>query len=117
MARSACRRRVKGKTIMSGGSYDYLEFSLSSDPSDAFKRVDDLERMQARLAELGYGPESSEMGELVMIIKQVLLVVEARVEALAPIMRAVEWLDSGDSVDEDLLNAIKKHRKLTEEVK
>lgn len=87
---------------MSGGSYDYLYLHLD----DLSGRRKDLKRMYRRLAQLGHGDPSA----ATLRILDNLDAIEESAEALADVWRAVEWLDSGDSCEDQVTDVVREYR-------
>lgn len=94
---------------MSGGSYNYL---FQKEPSELLSGQFDAELrlMAERLAELGYKDAAVTTEELSVILRQVRVRIEARIVNMAPVWRAIEWLDSFDSGPESVGTAIEKWR-------
>ena len=98
---------------MSGGSYDYLCYK---DASDLFDYENQIRSMSDRLAELGYAEDAAkETEELILILRQFQNRVNARLERLQPVWRAVEWWDSGDSSEVGVKRALSEYRGETED--
>jgi hypothetical protein len=83
---------------MSGGSYDYLHFHA---PELGGHRGQ-LEAMAERLEELPYA------GGVAAATRHILAVLGD--EALANVWRAVEWWDSGDYGEDQVRDAVAKHK-------
>lgn len=93
---------------MSGGSYNYLCFV---DIDDIFNREFDLSTMRDRLAGLGYAQDAAaETEDLILILRQVRVRLQARIDRLEGVWRAVEWWDSGDSGEEALMQELNRYR-------
>lgn len=94
---------------MGGGSYNYL---YSKEPDELLRGGwEDLEHMARRLARLGYAADAAgETEELLLILRQVQVRLEARQRRLADIWRAVEWWDSGDSGEDGVKAALAQYR-------
>jgi hypothetical protein len=85
---------------MSGGSYNYLcNRYLSND-------TEDVERMAARLRELGHEDAAQRTEEVVGAMK----LAASIQEELSDVWRAVEWIDSCDSSEGDERRAVEAWR-------
>lgn len=94
---------------MSGGSYDYL---FTKSPEDLLSYEGSLESMANRLAGLGYATDAArEAEDLLLIVRQVRNRLQARMDRLSGIFRAVEWWDSCDSTEEVVHKALAEYRK------
>lgn len=94
---------------MSGGSHNYL---YSTDVSEVFARLGDIDGMARRMDVLGYaGDAASETRELLRIAEQFQLRIHAYLSRLGPVWKAVEWWDSGDSSEEEVKDALADYRK------
>lgn len=94
---------------MSGGSYDYLyrrDVSewLAGPPADA-------QRMADRLAELGYHDAAVAMNDLIVQSRIAKARMEPLLVRLAPVMKSVEWLDSGDWGQDSIDKAMEEFRR------
>lgn len=92
---------------MSGGSYDYLCFK---DTDDLFNFRHQLHNMRDRLTDMGYMDAAKETESILLILDQVEVRLQARLDRLSPIWHAVEWYDSNDWGKESVEEAIKKYR-------
>lgn len=91
---------------MSGGSYSYLCYA---DSDQIFGRWNDLREMAARLDEVC--PEAASETRLFAEGPGTLLqAVEAHLERLKPLWKAVEWRDSGDWGDDQMTEAVRAYR-------
>ncbi|MET7687962.1 hypothetical protein ABZT06_08275 [Streptomyces sp. NPDC005483] len=94
---------------MSGGSYNYLCYM--QDLEDLQSHRHDLEEMASRLAGLGYAQDAArETEELLLLLRQWETRAAARVQRLADVWHAVEWLDSSDSGEDGVREALAKYR-------
>lgn len=95
---------------MSGGSYEYL--FLKDCPGDIFEfsYTENLEKMIIRLRDSGYEEIADEFQAY--SDKRNKLAQEAcdSHDRLAGIMKAVEWCDSGDQSEKDVVEAVEKFR-------
>lgn len=94
---------------MSGGSYNYLCFKDASELLSG-SHSDELRQMVDRLAGLGYEDAAKSTEELIAVLSQCRARIQARVENLSSVFKAVEWMDSGDSVLDNLESVIEKWR-------
>lgn len=93
---------------MSGGSYDYL---CHKQAEDLMTMERSLQAMSDRLAGLGYASDAAlETQQLLLTIRQYQNRINASVERLNEIWRAVEWWDSGDSGEDGVKVALEKYR-------
>ena len=93
---------------MSGGSYDYL---FSKDVGDLFDNAHTLERMARRLAEFGFAEDAAaETEETVLILRQVRIRLQTRINRLRGVWQAVEWCDSNDWSESSVKEALTKYR-------
>jgi len=89
---------------MSGGSYDYL---YSKEPEDLLNRTGDLERMRDRLIGLDHVAAAKAVEALRLTVVESRVRIGVAMERIAPVMKAVEWLDSCDSGPEEVERAVK----------
>jgi len=93
---------------VSGGSYGYL---LWKDPSDWVSGPPpEAQQMADRLAALGYHDAAVAMNGLIIEARVCRARLEAYIYRLSEVMKAVEWLDSGDYGPGDLADAVAKFR-------
>jgi hypothetical protein len=93
---------------MSGGSYDYL---FAQESSDLLAHEGNLEAMSARLAGLGYAQDAArETEELLVIIRQVRVRLQVRMDRVKGVWRAIEWWDSADSGEDAVRDALARYR-------
>jgi hypothetical protein len=102
---------------MSGGSYSYLfvkDAGSSNGPDRSMSIWDaegEVERMAARLAALDYAEDAArETEELLLIMRQARVRVQARLHRLSGVWHAVEWCDSGDSGEDGIKASLEKYR-------
>ena len=93
---------------MSGGSYDYLchkfaEDWLSGVPESA-------QRMADRLAELGYHDAAVETNTIIAVARAAAARMQAHLDRMEPVWKAVEWMDSGDWGPDKVAEAIASYR-------
>lgn len=94
---------------MSGGSYNYLCYVHEA--RDLVDRDGDLDDMSKRLAGLGYAPDAArETEDLLLLMRQWRNRVEARMDRLREVWKAVEWWDSADWSEDQLREALKTYR-------
>lgn len=94
---------------MSGGSYNYLCHAFDLD--DLLEKRGSLREMADRLAGLGYAEDAAkETEELLALLNQWRVRAEVRRNRLAAVWKAVEWLDSGDSGEDDVREALAAYR-------
>ena len=94
---------------MSGGSYNYLCYKTSDDILDG---KEDIHKMRDRLTELGYLDAAKETESVLLMLDAFEVRLQARIDRLNDVWRAVEWCDSGDSGTDDIIEEIEKYRKL-----
>lgn len=95
---------------MSGGSYNYLAFKSGADLLGGSSDYD-LESMADRLAGLGYAADAAkETISLLLTIRAARNRIEASVERLTHVWKAVEWWDSADTGEDDLKAALEQYR-------
>ena len=87
---------------MSGGSYDYLFIA-----EDLFDRYHTIEAMRDRLAELGHVGAAADTQRVLDGLDQA----KSQAKSLSEVWRAVEWLDSGDSGEDQVAEAVAAHSK------
>ena len=95
---------------MSGGAYNYLyrkdEGEILAGGCD-----EDLQQMADRLAGLGYANDAArETQEVLLIVRQYRNRLNNYLRRLAPLWRAVEWVDSGDSTEDWIADELTKYR-------
>jgi hypothetical protein len=89
---------------MSGGSYNYLCHAMRDGNLSQYEG--EMQRMAARLRELGH-PEAADGTDIVL---SVLDAAERAAMALEDVWHAVEWLDSNDSDEEAVAEAVEAYR-------
>ena len=94
---------------MSGGSYNYL---CHKDANDIHEHRQELNAMRDRLIELGHLDAAKETESVLLMLDDFYVRLQARIERLNPIWRAVEWCDSCDWGKEDVIEAVEKYRSL-----
>lgn len=93
---------------MSGGSYEYLCYK---DAGSIRTATEHLQSMADRLAGLGYAQDAAkETAGLLLLLRQQEVWVQAYIDRLQTIWRAVEWCDSGDSGEDWIHDALKDYR-------
>ena len=92
---------------MSGGSYDYL---FCTDAFEIHNKIDELNKMRDRLTELGYLDAAKETESVILMLNSFEVRINARIERLNAIWKAVEWFDSSDWGIDDIENEINKYR-------
>jgi hypothetical protein len=95
---------------MSGGSFNYL---FCKDAPDFFGYAprEDLERMAAALTDAGDAEDAArETEEILAIIAGTERRVDARLERLRGVWKAMEWWKSGDGGEDGLRAALTKYR-------
>lgn len=94
---------------MSGGSYNYL---FSKSPSLILETCQsELQEMADRLAGLGYAKDAAyETQALLLQLRQFENRIQASIDRLSTVWKAVEWTDSGDSGEESIKEALTKYR-------
>lgn len=96
---------------MSGGSYDYL---CVKDADELFHMEEQLQRMAARLAGLGYAEDAAmETEDVLAAVRQARVRLNARISRLGRVWRAVEWWDSGDYAEDQVRTAVEEYREST----
>ncbi len=93
---------------MSGGSYNYLCYK---DADTIFNETHELSNMVDRLAGLGYAEDAAnEAMELLLTIRQSSVRIQVILDRLSGVFKAVEWWDSCDSGEKEVIEALKKYR-------
>jgi hypothetical protein len=96
---------------MSGGSYDYL-YIKDIDELLHSHHQENIEGMAARLAGLGYAQDAAEETESVLLIlRQFQVRMQARLNRLSGVWKAVEWWDSCDWNEDSVKEALAEYRK------
>jgi hypothetical protein len=67
--------------------------------------------MRDRLTEEGYLDAAKETEEVILVINSFNVRMQARLERLSQVWRAVEWCDSGDSGKEYIKTEVEEYRK------
>ncbi len=94
---------------MSGGSYNYLCYK---DSYEIHERRQELNEMRDRLTELGYLDAAKETESVILMLDAFEVRLQARIDRLKDVWKAVEWCDSGDSGESHIKNEIDKYREL-----
>lgn len=93
---------------MSGGSYEYL---CVASPHELPEKEEQLKKMFKRLARLGYAMDAAiETAQVRFAMKEYYKRMEVMTKRLQGVWKAVEWMDSGDWAEEDLIEALEKYR-------
>lgn len=92
---------------MSGGSYNYLCYQ---DWPEIVNKTPDMSEMVDRLISLGYKDAAKETESIILILENIQTRIEARLERLQPVWKAVEWYDSSDYGLDSVKEAIKEYR-------
>lgn len=92
---------------MSGGSFNYLCYA---EPGNLFEKYLDLAMMRDALAE-DYPDAAKETESIVLICKQFDVLMQARLDRLSPVWKAVEWTQSGDTGPDAIKEAVAEYRK------
>ena len=92
---------------MSGGSYNYLCYK---EAYDIHERINELQEMGDRLAELGFKDAALETESIILILKAFEIRLQARINRLRDVWKAVEWMDSGDSGIDYVNDEVEKYR-------
>lgn len=100
---------------MSGGSWNYL-YSADIEDLMSGRKLDDLQRMTDRLASDGYTDVAKDVQRLVEYVRSATVRIETLFEMLKPVLKAVEWYDSGDYGKSDVLEAIEEYRNFGEKL-
>lgn len=93
---------------MSGGSFDYL---YHKEPAQLFDNIEHIENMVQALTNRGYTDAAKETEGVLLILRHFQARMEARLERLQPVWKAVEWNTSGDVTKATVDLAIKNYRK------
>lgn len=94
---------------MSGGSYNYLCYKDSGNINEGRQ---DAHEMRDRLTELGYLDAAKETESVILMLDAFEVRLQARIDRLNEVWRAVEWCDSGDSGEDGVKKAVEKYREL-----
>lgn len=92
---------------MSGGSYNYLCYTDSSDISN---KIDDLKEMAIRLRSLGFDDACEDTLRVVNLVKDYEDELQKQINKMYHVWRGVEWMDSGDLGMEELKQDIEDYR-------
>lgn len=92
---------------MSGGSHNYLCFA-----DNLWDREEDLRHMADRLIELGYAEEAAnETIATLFDLQMAKASLNEQISRLHKVWKAVEWMDSGDSGEDQLKAVLKEYDK------
>lgn len=94
---------------MSGGSYNYL---CSADASDIGNRLSDLNDMADRLE--GINPDGHAAADT-LEVRAILGALEYALRRLSPVWQAVEWRDSNDWSEAQMVAAINEYEAMRRE--
>lgn len=92
---------------MSGGSYNYLCYK---EAYDIHERIEELHEMRDRLIELGFTDAAGETESVILMLKGFEVRLQARINRLKHVWKAVEWMDSGDSGIDYVNDEVEKYR-------
>jgi hypothetical protein len=90
---------------MSGGSFNYVCFKLDGDGSDVAQSLPDLRDMEQCLRDLGKHEAANEILRGIIKIETAINRLTVVGSHLAPLAKAAEWWQSGDT-DEDDFGAV-----------
>lgn len=93
---------------MSGGSYCYL---CHKDALSIASARRDLSDMRDRLKDLGYPDAAKETDSILRVLDLQTEVLQAKIDRLNAVWRAVEWYDSADSGLEVIAVAVAAYRR------
>ena len=94
---------------MSGGSYNYLCYK---DSYEIHNYRQELNEMRDRLTELGYLDAAKETESVTLMLDAFEVRLQARIDRLKDVWKAVEWCDSGDSGKDSVKIEVEKYREL-----
>lgn len=89
---------------MSGGSYNYLYMKLEDE--DWRDSIEELRNMEARLRASGYDMPADRILKFIDCYSMTNKMLRNRAEDIIELAKVVEWVDSCDWCEEDLLNWI-----------
>jgi len=93
---------------MSGGSYNYLCFA---DPSDLLqKHSQDLREMVEGLSAAGADDAARETETIIVILDHFRNRMQARVDRVSPVWKALEWWHSGDWSEKQFRETLAEYR-------
>jgi hypothetical protein len=93
---------------MSGGSYNYVCYA---DPGDLLqKHGQDLQEMVGALSRAGADDAARETETVIAILDHFRNRMQARLDRLNGVWRAMEWWHSGDISEEDFKKALAEYR-------
>lgn len=90
---------------MSGGSWEYM---YGWDESKFLDMRGNVSAMATRLIRSGHLDAAKAMEDFYIVLEHAHIAISARSQALRDIMHAVEWVDSCDSSEEQLTEAVNK---------
>lgn len=94
---------------MSGGSFNYLCHKVASDLLQGGR--EDLEHMIDALAALGYAPDAARESATVLAeVRAVEVRLDAQLQRLSGVWRAMEWWQSCDTSEQDFKRALAEYR-------
>jgi len=93
---------------MSGGSYNYLCFA---EPSDLLeKHSQDLREMVEALSAAGASDAAKETETIITILNHFKDRLQARIDRVSPVWKAVEWWHSGDWSEAQFRESLAEYR-------
>ena len=92
---------------MSGGSLNYL---YCKDPEELFGYIGELETVEDCLLRLEYRDIARDVRRLIEYIKSAYVRIDVLSEQLKDVFHAVEWCESCDYSEEDLIKHLDKYR-------
>ncbi len=94
---------------MSGSSYEYLCFKDLGDMLGDYQVMEQMERMQKRLAGLPYGKQAAEKTQRIMDrVAELDAALTEEIDAMKDVWHAVEWWDSGDWREDEVIKEVGK---------
>jgi hypothetical protein len=95
---------------MSGGSFNYL-YAKGADDLVGHNGRADLEDMVDALAALGYAEDAAKESMAILAeVRAAEVRIQAMLDRLSPVWRAMEWWRSYDSDEEGVKRALAKYR-------
>ena len=92
---------------MSGGSFNYLCYA---EPNELINKIDDMTAIEEELIKRGFTDVAKDTRRLIEYILSANNKISVLFENLNDVFRAVEWRESRDIGEDDLLREIEKYR-------
>ena len=92
---------------MSGGSFNYLCWAQ---PLDLLNKRQDISDMVKALSDAGHIDAAAETETILLVLNHFEALMQARIDRLSPVWKAIEWKRSGDWGKDAVDEAFREYR-------